>query len=217
MTVKAFRRGVLLLAVGLAVSAAPASSIVLGGGWQANWANGTVGITVDQVTDEFVSIEISKDFIEPPVNGEFPPLLIDFVQIDTDANTVPRIIINDETITNLTGEEWTDFHWTLIDGTSVWFNVPMSAAFDTGPFATKVFSDPLNLFGDPDKATDLDAFDGVIPAFGSYFPGLAGGELVIDVDLTPVDPVSFTLVEFPTPEPTSLVLLGLGALALRRR
>lgn len=217
MTVKAFRRGVLLLAVGVLASTAPAGTIVLGGGWQANWANGAIGITVDQVTDEYVTIQISKDFTEGSVDGVFPALLIDFIQIADDANTVPRIIINDETITNLTGEDWTDFHWEVLNHGDAWFNVPESMAFDTTPFPTKVFSDPFNIFGDPDKASALDVYDGLVPNFGSFFPGLAGGDLVIDVDLSPDYPVSFTLKEYPTPEPASMLLFGLGALVLRRR
>lgn len=203
-----------------AAGTAWAGSIDLGGGWRANWPppNNSIGITVDQVTPDFIKIQISKDFTDPPVNGLFPPRVIDFVQIKPDQETVPRIIILDETATNLTGADWTDYHWEVLNMGDAWFNVPLSNAWDVTPFTSKVFSDPNNVFGDPNKATDLDADGGLVANFDTFFPGHLAGELVIDVDLTPGDPVSFTFKQYPTPEPTSLALLACGALiALRRR
>jgi hypothetical protein len=196
--------------------------IDLGGGWRANWPppDGSIGIVVDEVTREYIRIQISKDFTEPPdEQGIFPPRLIDFVQIADDANTVPRIIIEDEIITNLTGADWTDFHWKILNGRDAWFNVPLSSSFDVSPFRQKVFSDPFNLFNDPNKATDLEAFDGLVRHGESFFPGIRAGALVIDVDLWgSEDPLSFTLKEIPTPEPATLALLAVaGLFALRRR
>lgn len=196
-----------------------AGTIDLGGGWQANWPppNNSIGITVDQVTPDFVKIQISKDFLDPPVGGLFPPRVIDFIQNKPDGETVPRLIILDETISNMTGADWDDYHWEVLDSGDAWMNVPLSATFDTTPLVNKVFSDPFNVFGNPDRATHLDADGGVIPHMGTYFPGQAAGELVIDVDLTPGVPVSFTFKQYPTPEPTSMLLLACGALVLRRR
>ncbi len=215
------KRGRLAIAgVMTACAVAAAGTIDLGGGWLASWPapHGSIDIRVDQVTPEFVKIEISKDFYDPPVGGIFPPRVIDFIQNKPDGQTAPRLIIVDETITNLTGVDWTDYHWTVMNQGDAWFNVPLSAAFDVSPFTVKVFSDPANVFNDPNKATDLDASGGgFIPPFGTFWPGHAAGELVIDVDLTPAVPVSFTFKQFPTPEPTSLLLLAVGALLARRR
>jgi hypothetical protein len=203
-------------------SAAFAGTQDLGGGWRVNWPpdSGNMDFFTDLITPDYIVIQISKDFTEPPVGGVFPPRLVDFVQINPDATTVPRIIISDETITNLTGAPWLDFHWRVLNQGDAWFNVPLSAAFNVWPFANKVFTDPGGVFGDPNKASDLDAFGGVVPNGGSFFPGgqLGDGDLVIDVNLNAVSPVSFTFKQFPTPEPASLMLLGLVALCgLRRR
>lgn len=135
-----------------------------------------------------MKIQISKDFYDPPVGGVFPPRVIDFVQIAPDPQTVPRLIIVDETISNLTGVPWTDYHWALLDQGDAWFNVPLSMGFDVSPFTNKAFSDPANIFNDPNKATDLFADGGIIPPFGTFWPGHAGGELVIDIDLSALAP-----------------------------
>jgi hypothetical protein len=194
--------------------------IALGGGWEASVDEG-VGIVVSDVTLDYLVIEISKDFTDPPgVGGVFPAKLIDFHQVAADADTVPRIIIEDESITNLTGVPWTDYHWALLNGGETWFNRPLSDPINTTPFGTKVWSDTFG-FGDPDKMTDLAVSGGVVPSSSSFFPGAApgDGELVIDIDLSFADPMWFTLKQFPTPEPASLAMLAFGGLVvvMRRR
>jgi len=205
----------------VSVVAANSEVIPLAAGWQADvFDSSIVSINVDVVGPDFLVIEISKDFLDPPgVGGVFPANLIDFQQIAADADTVPRIIIADETVTNLTGVDWTDYHWNVFDSGDAWFNVPLSD-FGTEPFANHSFSDPGNLFNDPDKATDIDADGGVVASGASFFPGGAAGDgnLVIDVDLSRSSPLSFTFKQFPTPEPASFVLLSLcGLIAIRRR
>ena len=60
-----------------------------------------VCIVVDDVTPEYLLIQISKDFTDPPgVGGVFPPKLIDFLQVDTDENTVPQIVIENSLFQN---------------------------------------------------------------------------------------------------------------------
>jgi hypothetical protein len=72
-----------------------------------------------------------------------------------------RIVITDETIRNLTGARWLDFHWIVMDHGDAWINVPLSADFDVQPFAQKTFSDPV-------QARELSADSGAVlpgPAF----------------------------------------------------
>jgi hypothetical protein len=58
------------------------TTIPLGGGWSAQVPSlSQVGINVDSVTSQYIAIEISKDFTEPPVNGVFPGLNIVFTQV----------------------------------------------------------------------------------------------------------------------------------------
>lgn len=201
------------------VNVALAGTIDVGGGWRASWPAppGGLDIQVDEVTPQFVKIRIVKDFTAPPTGGVFEARVIDFVQIKPDAETVPQIIISQETISNLTGAPWTDYHWAVFNQGEVWFKVPESAAFDVTPFANKDFSDPYQIFNDPNRATDLDVDGGLVPPGGVFSPGAVAGDLCIGIDLTASVPVSFTFKQFPTPEPAGLVLVTLGALALRRR
>lgn len=216
------RCGALALALSLGSVSYGQTIIPLGGGWQASVNNPSlVSFVVDEVTSSYIAIQISKDFTQPPgIGGVFPPLLIDFQQVNPDATTVTQIVINDETVTNLTGTPWTDFHWAVLDNGDAWFDIAASSSFTVLPFTNRVFSDPSNTFADPNKASDLDAFGGgIVPHGGSFFPGGAPGDgvLVMGVDLTRPDPMSFTLKEFPTPEPGSLALMSAGALMLLRR
>jgi hypothetical protein len=197
------------------VSPAGAVPVPLGGGWEAEVLNGaTASFVVDPPPPGAIAIEISKDFTQGPgIGGVFPSILIQFRQIDTDANTVDRIIITQEAITNLTGAAWTDFHWALLDMGQASFN-PNLTNFDTTPFTNQTFA---NFLDSPtnQKPTEFNVDGGVVPDSGfTWFPS---GELVIDVDLSNPSMVNFNLKEFPTPEPASIALLALGSVALLRR
>jgi hypothetical protein len=191
-------------------------------GWRAiTPTDGTVsGIVVDQITANSVSIQIDKDFLfAPDITGTFPAINIIFEQTLPDANTVPRIIIEDESVTNQTGVTWTDFHWAIPMGSSgfAWFNQAMSTPFNTSPFNNQSWADTWG-YVDPNKQTDLNVDGGSLPHGASFFPGLIGGNgaLVMEVDLSLAD-TDFVLKEFPTPEPATLALVAFGALGLIRR
>lgn len=195
---------------------------IVDSGWDAIVPDNTVtGFVVDAITPgSEVQIQIEKTFLFPPdVGGVFPAIQIIFSQRLADALTVPRITIADESITNLTGVPWSDFHWAVLDSGTVSFNIADSTPFDTSPFANQTFADNFGL-GDPNKATDLWVDGGTVAPNSAFFPGLtgAGGQLAIDFDLSTAN-TDFVLKEFPTPEPATIALLALGAVGLigRRR
>lgn len=186
------------------------------GGWSAFSTSPYINsISIDSITPDALVIEISKDFYDGPgIGGVFPAVLIDFVQVGDDANTVTSIVIEDETVTNSTGVDWTDFHWQVLDSGQAWFNVSESSPFSVNPFTNKTFTGVSG-----NTATGLNADGGVVLDGTSFFPGGAAGDghLVIDVDLGNTNPVSFLFKQFPTPEPATLALLAMGGLAVIRR
>lgn len=226
MKTRTFGTACLALACLLVVSSSAQAgmTVALGGGWEAEVADlSAVSIQVDasctpRTECNFIAIEIAKDFRLPPLpNGNFPGLDIIFRQIAADADTVPNIVILDESATNQTGTDWTDYHMTVGTSGVAWFDTVSSTGFSMSPFNNTMFMDPSNVFGgDPTRATDFWADGGVVPHNSSFFPGAGAGELVISVDLSG-GAVQFTLTEFPTPEPATLALFGLGLIALRRR
>lgn len=148
-----------------------------------------VNILVDDVNTSAgtANLRIEKNFDNPPgFGGLIPCILLDFVQVCPDLRTVDTFFINGETITNNTGVPWLDFHWILFDGPEAWFDVAASDDFDVTPFLSKLFS----RFIDPpanNKAKKLDAYNGVVPAGGTFSPsgGTVSGGSPIDVVATP--------------------------------
>jgi len=194
---------VLFLSAGVSMADVMTLPLILDSGWDAT-INDTenVGIVVDAVStvEDYVVIEIIKTF------RDFTPIVIDF---QARANAVGTIRISDETIVNLTGVDWTDYHWEIVDvqGGTATFADP--GDFSVAPFETK------NL-----TLSTLDAFGGgTVPGNGAVFaPGLNSGPLDIVTDPAGAGPVSFKLVQYPTPEPATMTVLALGGLiALRRR
>ena len=208
--------------------AAQAGMIVLGtSGWQASWdvsLDPYVSVTVDSETSSAVYIEKAAQFTQAPGPGGFQAISIQFTQISYPA--VTQIIINDESLTNQTGVDWTDFHFEVLDGPNAAFN---SALTDASAGGTGFTTSPLDnqTWGAGDTSFTVDGFglgaggtDAVVAAGTDWYPGNGAldGELFIDVVPSENAPYTvFTLKERPTPEPATLGLLLIGGLAILRR
>ncbi len=181
------------------------------------------GIDSDGVP--FVAIEISKKFRfgPDPDTGVFPSITLDFSQTKPDAETAARIYLADETVTNLTGAEWQDFHWVLFRHGTAQFNqdkTNVTTDVNENGWLIAPFTEHEWTVNDASDTEELSVWGGSVPADGVFFPGNGSGNLVIDLELTGPDPASFTFKQIPTPEPTVLCLLaagGAGLLARRKR
>jgi len=225
------RHWLTLTAVGalvLSVDAAFAGMADLGGNWQAEWdASLDPYVSVESLgiqstpDGDAIFIEKSAEFIQPSVNGVFPSIPIVFRQ--TGPSDVEFIVIEDEVITNSTGEDWFDFHLQLVDGNDAFFDPTRTMnsggagpiGWDVSPFTQAEFS--------PDNR-ELDIFGGSVADGETWTPGFTapgeGGALWIDVNSADSKPFTiFTLKETPSiPSPASIALLALaGITALPRR
>ena len=194
---------------------AHATILPLGSGWQADVPGDKADIRIDGNYSQFVLIEIIKTYTHPKVDGAFTPIEIDFSQVRADAGTVAYIVLNDEIITNNTPDDWKDYHWS-IEGPAA-FVISASNAFDTSPFNNKEWT-PAGAGWTTDHASALNVNGGgTVPSGTTYFPGFDTGMLVIQVDLSGDYPATFTLTQYPTPEPATMILLAAGLPALLRR
>jgi hypothetical protein len=199
-------------AAAILAAAAPAhaSFVDLDGGWRASWDDALdrfVDVYSIGVVGDALFIEKSAEFTLGPEGGVFAPIDIVFTQ--TSADAVSSIVIDDEIIANSTGADWLDFHLELV-GDAATFNDDLTAdsggpgpiGFSIAPFTEAEFSGDLRR---------LDLFGGLVPDGHLWFPGVAGGQLWIDV--TGGEGTTFTLRETPTvPAPGSLVLLAAAVL-----
>jgi len=203
-------------------SVATAGMVTLGtSGWQAVWDSSLdpyVSISYDSETTNAVYIEKSAEFIQGPGVGGFPSIPITFQQVGP--STITQIVILDEILTNSTGVDWTDFHWSLLDGTDAWFEHPTGWQFTTSPLDNQYFSTDDRSFWADGFGLGPGGTDEVVPDGSVWYPGdgATDGELIIGVVSGEENYTTFTLKETPTPEPISLILLTLGwAMMARRR
>lgn len=188
-------------------------------GWDAIIADDIhTGIVVDTITDDYVVIEISKTFADPYSAGEFTPNIITFRQRLDDAYTVADIRIANEIIFNSTGIGWQDYHWSIVDEEAAFDPLATDAEwFSVSPFEDMTWGPP-EMQWDVDHSSSLDVDGGLVPHGEFFYPGRDSGPLFIDVDLSRAEWAEFTLVQVPTPEPTTMAVIVLGGLvmALRR-
>jgi len=206
MNVRLVVVGVLAAAAGSAVG----EIIDLGGGWQAETFGDNVSLESFGVKDGVLTIEKFATFTDiDEFTGEPVPITINFKQIAADDETAATIIIAAEELTNMTGLDWIDFEFILVDsGNATWDQAGM-AGLDISPFVSDEF-----LEGD----TVYRTFDGLVADGSTWTPGAAAGEFVINVDLSGDDPLNFSLKESPSvPAPGALGLLALGGVAAIRR
>jgi hypothetical protein len=207
----------LIAAIGAALPAS-AGLIDIGGGWEASWSDDLdsyVDIVSNGVVGDAVFIEKAAEFTQGSVGGIFPGISVIFRQTAPDA--VGNIVIDDEIITNSTGEDWTGFRMDLVDGVDALFDPVATAAsggagpigFTISPFTTADFSADL---------MTLTIGGGVVPDGDIWLPGDQGtnGQLWINVNTLPGD-TQFILKETPVPGPGALVVLAVGGAMIRRR
>lgn len=216
--------GACCLALAMTARTANAGSVQLSTGWLASWddsLNGLVDIVDVAQVGNIGFIQKAAQFLEgPDGSGVFPSIEILFTQ--TAANAVSTFVIQDELLTNMTGADWTDFHMELV-GSGAAFD-PVATANSPGPAPIGFTIDPFLQAQFVNGDTRLDIFDGLVADGSTWNPGsgVSDGDLFFDVVTT--DGISapfaqFTLIETPTPEPATAVLLMTGALAVcyRRR
>lgn len=209
------RVAVLVVGAGLAASASGEIIELIGpdgtpSGWQAEIFTDNVELVVNSVDGGVMHLEKIATFTEiDEFTGQPKPINITFSQIDSDDNTVTQFVIDQETITNMTGQDWVDFESILVDSGDATWDPEAMADLDISPFTGSAFLQSNTIF---------HTFDGTVADGTVWTPGAAQGDFVINIDLSDDNPKVFSLKESPSvPAPGALALLGLGGVIAGRR
>jgi len=201
-----------MVSLGLMSSAKAASKDLSAFGWMADLQDG-VDLTILSTSNNGVtlSLEKSANFTTGVnANGFIEPLLITFRQVAS--NAVPNISIDDETITNNTGSNWSGFRFIVEGGLAnngvvPHFDTAASGGFLTDPFAVGTFS------GDSKELTATGGTLSSSALSNVWHPGLAAGDLVIAADPFATGNVGQTFVFKEQPITGSGPLIPLPAAA----
>ena len=212
-----------VLSLGMITSAKAASVDLSAFGWMADTDPG-IDLTILSTSNNGITLALEKNAIFTST----APLNITFRQVSSSA--VANIAIDDETIVNDSGSNFTGFTFSVSGGTSnngavPHFDQAASAGFLTDPFATGSYSS---------DSTSLSATGGTLTsgAFSSniWHPGLNAGDLTIAAApftsgnvnqsfvFTEIPQTATQAIPLPAAAWTSLSgLLGLGILAKRAK
>jgi hypothetical protein len=161
------------------------------------------------IEDGVLEVDVTKYFLENPFG--LLPMVLEFHVTPEQGDTLTRIGLHEE-VHNQTGIDWTDFELFLV-------NLPEGMPQFAGAFFNNDAPPTSDAFGPPTSAGDASlAFDGgVVPDTGQdIFNGI---RIEFTETLTEGNTYIFRLKELPTPEPASLILLGVLAMPVlvRRR
>lgn len=174
-------------------------------GWSASLSGAATGITVNGIDGDTLYVSITKNFGQPDASWQLPVAQIAFVQTGTTAAS--RIVIQSEEIANNSGCTWTGFRWSIFESGVAMFNTDSN--WDISPLQISTWQGVSG--GD---ASILLATGGTLESGKAYEPS---GSLLIDTTPSQDGNVRFTLKEMAIPEPTTMALLAVGGLWLRRR
>jgi hypothetical protein len=187
----------------------------LGGGWEVVISS-IVADRIDIVADGnnptppgTLVIEKFAQFTNVDEFGIPEGLSVTFRQVASDANTSARIVITDEALLNNTGFNWVGFQMTLVDSGQATWDQTLTSAASRAPFSTISYAN---------GGTQAIFGGGSVADGAAWFPGLASGALVINVNLAANAPVVFSLKETPIiPTPGAVALAGMGLMVAGRR
>lgn len=198
-----------------AAGACDAVVILQAGGWQAEVDDSLgqfVSLTSSGYDPQTRTLTVDKTANFTTINGltGLPDsIVITFTQIAPDADTALRIVIDEEFVTNSTGVAWGGFQITAQDSGDAAFNQALSAGWTIDPFTMREYSM---------DSTVVTFTGGTVNPGSQWRPGQLGGDLVLDVDLSRDNPMTFNFKELPLiPAPGAIATAGLGALLLTRR